>query len=183
MKPRSEFIERSFNDSSVEAFQLPIANYKAAHELKNGSLNDDESFSFECLIFHLRNLVEDFFFLYVLLFSGEFNHIFHHLNVCCGGDWDLQNVVKFDFQLKLNPKYPETGELLVVGPGSREIVFNTIYVNDEIKSMDGQIVACRRIDNQSQRLRTDRKHPNARRTVESILYNYTHFIFSINKCI
>ena len=64
MKPQSELIERSFNGSSEEAFQLAIANYKAAHELTNGSLNDDE-FSFDRLIFHPRNLVDDCFFLLI----------------------------------------------------------------------------------------------------------------------
>ena len=62
MKPRSELIERWFNGSSEEAFQLTISNYiKAAHELTNLSLNDDE-FSFDRLIFHPRNQVDDFFF-------------------------------------------------------------------------------------------------------------------------
>ena len=73
----------------------------------------------------------------------------------------------------------------MVGPGRREIVFDTIVVNDETKSMDGQIVACRRIDHQwiFQRLRTDRKHPNARRTIESIMNDLSFYKLSVFKCL
>lgn len=88
-------------------------------------------------------------------------------------EWDLENDVKFDFRLKLNPNYPANGELLVIGPKKREIVFDAIFVNEEIRAMDDQIIACCRIDHQwvFERLITDRKNPNARRTVEGILNN------------
>lgn len=63
-------------------------------------------------------------------------------------------------------------ELHVVGPGMKEICFDTIALTDEIIQYDGCIIACKYIDHQwiFKRVRRDRSHPNGRRTVEGIKY-------------
>ena len=84
--------------------------------------------------------------------------------------WDLKNEEDFHFRLKISDRKDSTGELLVVGPRRREIEFDTINLTPELMEMDGKIIECHRIDNQwiFHHLRTDRTHPNGRRSVTGI---------------
>ena len=81
--------------------------------------------------------------------------------------WDQKNDEDFHFRLKIQPGKSDIGDLLVVGPGRREMKFDTMNLTSEMKEMDGKIIECRRADHQwiFDHETTDRSHPNGRRAV------------------
>ena len=94
--------------------------------------------------------------------------------------WDQKNDEDFHFRLKIRPGNDRTADLLVVGPGRRDMKYDTINLTPEMKEMDGEIIECRRVDHQwiFDHLRTDRTHPNGRRAVNGIFISLWLFMLT-----
>ena len=59
--------------------------------------------------------------------------------------WDQKNDQDFHFRLNIRTENDRIADLLVVGPGRREIKYDTINLAPEMKKMDGEITECRRL--------------------------------------
>lgn len=69
------------------------------------------------------------------------------------------------------PNRDNQAELLAIGQNQIEIPYAKIDMTEEIRQLDGQLIACENVDHQwvFKKVRKERQHPNSIRTVDGRL--------------